>query len=594
TCNFGTVVQGTAIILQTPVVANGVTGEEVVIDGTSPSGEKVTLPPIPIRNPFAMDMQWGGTTSYEAWNDVDNPQYVDVDLEWSLRLGDGSDPGPNSITQRLTLTDSNGRPVTVGTHPNVGQEDNQGVQGCTEFDMWNADGHPWSHVPGHPQSTNFVDSCTLTPVTGMPGVFDLTLTGINYDLLNVPRLDSANKPLPTDWDYVASGMVWFRVATSQAGSLSLQASAPTYRAPTGQTSTDLAGNNASSKVYTLPGGFSSAFIRWYTGNGGTPWDDTYRVAAGTTVATVTTNWLSGNDNPAPTAQYGVCQAFDTQYVDFDPTRPIRYWYHDAESKGFEFTEADRPGVVEYYTGGVGDPDTFNCGTGTWSAALPTDPTTVTAVRWSYPASAVDAVNARGFQFWVPTKIQDNVAPGQDVWMFGSYQRNGTWTTPSTSPGLTPTPSYRYPNTNGRRDVLVVVTAIPAIKKSSPRSTVTPGVPAEFTLTYSANGAGAIPATVDGYVIRDVLPLGMTYQPGSADPAPVVSTDGAGREVLTWTLNDVATNVQHPLTYQAVADPSIPPGTQLTNTAVSSLGQEESAPASKTVTTSTNGYTIISK
>ena len=63
----------------------------------------------------------------------------------------------------------------------------------------------------------------MTPVPGQPGQFTLTLSGINYDLLNVPELDSFGNPLPTDWDYVASGMVWFRVLTNQGGSVSLSA-----------------------------------------------------------------------------------------------------------------------------------------------------------------------------------------------------------------------------------------------------------------------------------------------------------------------------------------------------------------------------------
>ncbi|MDQ4053282.1 MAG: DUF11 domain-containing protein [Actinomycetota bacterium] len=591
TCNFGTVEQGTAIVVQTPVVANGNTGEEIVVDGTSPSGETKELPPIPIRNPFVMDMYWTGVTEYQVWDDVSNPTYVDVDVEWSLRLGNGSDPGPNTITQRLTVVDSNGRPLVRGTHPDIGQAENWGVQGCTEFDLAAADGHPWSHAPGHPRSTNFVDSCTLTPVAGQPGVFDLTLTGINYDLLNVPRLDSYGNPLPPNWDTVASGMVWFRVLTSQAGSIRVQANAPTYTAPTGQQYTDLPGNNTSNKTYVLPGGFSAAYLRNYTGNGGTRWDDTYRVARGTTVWTYVANHM-GADNVPGTADYGVCQVLQTQYVDFDPTVPMEFWTVEEQSSA---TMANTPpgGVLEYYTGPVGDPDDFECGTGTWTTTQPAA-TAISAVRWRYDHSLYAANNALGFQMRLPTRIQDDVPIGQDIWTFGSYQRDGNWVSDAAYQPLTATPGYQYPHTNGRRDVVVVVLATPFIRKSSAQNTVTPGVPAEFTLTYAATGSGTIPPTVDGYTIRDVLPQGMTYVAGSASPAPVLSTNAQGQQVLTWTLNDVATNVQHPLTYEAVADDSIAPGTQLTNTAVSSLANEDSAPASKTVTTTTNGYTVISK
>jgi uncharacterized repeat protein (TIGR01451 family)/fimbrial isopeptide formation D2 family protein len=251
-------------------------------------------------------------------------------------------------------------------------------------------------------------------------------------------------------------------------------------------------------------------------------------------------------------------------------------------------------VIEYYTGPLGDPNTFNCGTGAWSSAVPADPTSVTAVRWRYPHSAVAAVNARGFYFQVPTRVQANAPIGQDIWEFGSYLRNGTWVTPADAPpGITPTPGERYPYTNGRRDVLWVVLANPTIRKASAQNTVTPGVPAGFTLQYAATGTGTVPATVDDYVIRDVLPVGMTYVVGSASPEPVVTTSG-GRQVLTWTLDDVPTNAWQSLTYEAVADESTPAGTALTNTVTSSLAGETSAPAAATVTTTTNGYTVISK
>jgi uncharacterized repeat protein (TIGR01451 family) len=597
TCNFGAVKMGTALVVQTPVVANGSTGEEIVLDGTSPSGETEELPPILIRNPFVMDMQFAGTSNYQgAWNDVDAPAYVDVPFNWSLRMGNGSDPGPNTVSHRLTLTDVNGRPVVLGTHPTgVGLAKNYGVQGCTEHDLGQADGHPYSTVPTNPRHTNFVDTCTLTPVAGQPGVFTLTLTGIDYDLVNAPTHDSFGNPLPTNWDYVAAGQIWVRVQTPQSGSVRLVSNTPTYASPSGQQYTDPGTNNAATKTYTLPGGFSAAYLRANTGNGGDRWDDTYRVAAGTTVWTYVANHFSSDAVP-DTARYGVCQALDTQYVDFNPTaeRPIQYWVTPDVGGGRQLTGPPAGAVVEYYTGGVGDPNTFNCGTGAWSTQVPANPATVTAVRMTYPQSSYSAEDAIGIQFRIPTRIQDNVAIGQDIWTFGSYLRNGTWVTPAdVPPGITPTPGERYDYTNSRRDVLWVVLANPAIRKTSAQNTVTPGVPAQFTLSYSANGTGTIPPEVDDYGIVDTLPVGMTYVAGSASPEPVVSMNGL-RQVLTWTLDDVPTNRWNPLVYEAVADDSIAPGTQLTNTAVSSLAGEESAPASKTVTTTTNGYTQISK
>lgn len=592
TCNFGTVEMGTALLVQTPVVSNGNTGDRIVLDGTSPSGENVELPPIEIRNPFVMDMQFAGTSEYQAWDNVTNPTYVDVEFNWSLRLGNGSDPGPQTVSYQLTLNDVNGRPVVLGTHPSgVGLQTNWGVQGCTEHDLGQADGHPYSTVPTHYMHTNFVDSCTLTPVAGQPGVFTLTLTGIDYSLLNSPTHDSFNNPLPPNWDYVAAGNIWFRVQTDQAGSVTLTSNAPTYTAPTNQQSTDLPGNNSANKTYVLPGGFSAAYLREYTGNGGNRWDDTYRVSTGTTVWTYVANHM-GSDNVPGTAQYGVCQVLQTQFVDFDPTRPIEYWTVFAQG-GSVREETPRGGVVEYYTGPVGDPDTFECGAGTWTTTQPAA-SEISAVRWRYPHSMYAANDALGFQMRVPTRIQDNVPIGQDIWTFGSYQRNGDWVSAAGYAPLVRTPTYQYPHTDHRRDVVVVVLATPFISKAAAQNTVTPGVPAQFTINYSANGAGTIPPAVNGYGIRDTLPAGMTYVPGSSSPEPAISTNGQGQQVLTWTLNNVPTNATHSLTYEAVADASIPAGTRLTNTAVSTLGGETSAPASDTVTITTNGYTAISK
>lgn len=603
TCNFGTVNMGTALVVQTPVVANGVTGEEVVLDGTSPGGETVELPPVPIRNTFGMDIQFGGTSPHYVWDDLQAPTYVDVDVQWSLRLGKGSDPGPDEVTYRLNVGSNTGAPVDVGAHYTTDEV------GCTPFNYGRADGHPWSEVPNQPaeKQTSFVDECILTEVS--PGVFDLTLRGINYDLATAPSHDSSaangdqGNPLPPDWDYIASGSLFFRVTTNQAGSISLTSSAPTYTSPTGLTSTDLAANNTSNKSYTLPGYWSAAWWRPYTESGGTAWDDTYRVSAGTRLLPHVNHF--GNRIPgAPTALYGECLTLDAQYVryvekpdDYFPYAQIRGLIYDPEGGDVSGDPLDNPPALEYYVGNVGDPDQFNCGTdpGNWTTTEPADLSTIQALRIVYPRSLYDAEGIDGIQLNAHVRIRDNVPVGQDVWMFGSVlSGNGVWSGPESTYVVTPTPGARYPHTNGRRDIVRIVTAVPYIEKAAAASTVTPGVPADFTLTYSANGAGIIPETVDGYEIVDTLPVGMTYEPGSADPEPVVTTNAHGQQVLTWTLDGVATNTEHELTYQAVADSSIEPGTQLTNTASSSYGGETSNPVDETVTTTTNGYTTILK
>ncbi|WP_162606119.1 LPXTG cell wall anchor domain-containing protein [Jiangella aurantiaca] len=622
TCNFGPVAMGTAIVVQTPVVATGLTGEEVVLSGTGPNGDTVELPPLLIRNTFAMDIHYGGTTEVARWNSVDDPRYVDVDIQWSLRLGKGSDPGPQRVTYRLNMaaTTRDGTTTTnnirVGVHPEIGSfPDNHGDAGCTPFDAGRADGHPWSEpIPNQPPEkiTSFVDTCTLTPVAGQPGVFDLTLEGINYDLTNVPSHDSSGvgtelgNPLPPNWDYIATGSLWFRVLTTTSGSLRLDSNEPTYTSTTGLTSRDLPGNNVTNKSYTLPGNFSGAWYRGWTGSGGRAWDDTYRVSAGTTVVQQANAGRRDLDL-GPNDLVGNCNVFDTQYVTYagdlsDPNRPnfsapvmgVDQAGAEVEPRG----PLNNPPPLQYYTGPVGNPNNFDCGSNpaAWSTTEPADLSTVTAVRIIYPFGLYEQEDRDLIQLLSWVTINDDVPVGQDVWMFGSALRRGEWIGPGEpwdSYVITPTEGDRYPATNGRRDILRIVTATPYIQKAAAQTTVRAGAAADFTLTYSANGSGIIPETVDGYRIVDTLPVGMTYVAGSADPEPVVSMSG-GRQVLTWTLDGVPTNEEHELTYQAMADEDIEPGTQLTNTASSSYGGETYGPVEETVTTSANGYTTILK
>ncbi|WP_165362446.1 DUF7507 domain-containing protein [Promicromonospora panici] len=597
TCNLGTVEQGTAVIVQTPVVVDGETGEELTAVGET-NGLEMPLDPIAIENDFAMDMQFGGNTTYYRWDE--NYRSVDLDLEWALRLGKGSDPGPDSVTYRLRFTESNGAPVTIGTKYN-------GDTGCTPFNGNRASGVPWSELPGYPadQQTSFVDSCTLTPVAGMPGVFDLRLTGINYDLASVPKYDSTieRNPLPTDWNYIASGSLWLHVATNQSGSITLQSNAPTYTSTTGLRSTDLAGNNSTSKTYVLPGRWAAPYHRPYTGAGGTNWDDTYRVSPGTTVMQYINN-TAARLNAPPTAQHGQCLVFDTAHATYTPPPagtafPSIRGYSPTGEGGA--SELDNPPAIQYYVGNVANPNAFNCGTdpANWTTTPPTDLAQVKAIRIMYPDSLLTAEGFNGIQLVGYTTIKDDVRAGQDVWMFGSVYNpvSGVWEGPGepwNSTVTNPTPGARYPATNGRRDILRIVTATPAIRKAASQSTVKPGEPGTFTLTYSANGSGAIPDTVDGYVITDTLPVGMTYVAGSATPAPVVTTNAAGQQVLRWTLDDVPTNEEHTLTYQAVAGSSVRPGQVLTNTATSTFNGLTTPPATSQVTITTNGQTLIGK
>ncbi|MFH8983819.1 DUF7927 domain-containing protein [Streptomyces varsoviensis] len=577
TCDLGSHRQGTSVVVQAPVVVDGPTGGQVTAVG-SIGDQKAAVPPLDITNRFGMDMRW----DVGAANFTSTKEYFELDYEWTLSKGKGGDPGPQTVTYDLEIGSQQGGQIEAAP------------QGCTPYSIdARATGHPWSGG-GHPakQTASFVKDCKLTP-TG-PGKFQLTLSGIDYDPASPPALDSTGARLPSDRVALASGSVWVRVLTQAGGSAELKASAPTYTSTTGQTAEDDPANNRESKSWTTPGTYSAGWGRGYTGSGGTTWDDTYRVAAGTTVGQyMDTAYQVHTDRPDDRL-VGMCSALDTKYVVFD---------------GFQWSSPAagvKGATTEYYTGDDAhldpagasyDPNGFDCGgKDGWSTTPPADPTQVRAVRVTATQGQMEAYSDQPhINQLIRQKIKPGTAPGTDVWTFFSgivdTPLNNWW---NGTGCILNTPGLRYPCTNGFRDLVRVTTASPAISKSADRAVVTPGVPSGFTLTYSANGAGAIPATVDGYKIVDTLPAGVTYVPKSATPEPAVTTDASGQQVLTWTLDGVTTNTDHALTYQAVTADSVPAGKALTNSATASYGDVTTAPATAQVTVATNGYTTIGK
>jgi uncharacterized repeat protein (TIGR01451 family)/LPXTG-motif cell wall-anchored protein len=576
TCNLGTHNEGSAVVLQAPIEVRGSTGDQVSASG-SINGQTAALSPIDIVNPFSMDMRWGtGTPTYSAGTGG-----FLLDYEWTLSRGKGSEPGPQAITYNLNIASPQGGAISVDP------------QGCTPFQGPGvADGHPWSGG-AHPaaQLTSPAGTCTITQ-TG-PTTFQLTITGIDYAPASPPTLDSAGNRLPVDQVALASGSIWVRVNTAASGSAVLTSDAPTYTSTSGQTAQDDPSNNTESKAWTTPGLYSSGWGRGYTGSGGTTWDDTYRVAAGTQVGQyMDTAMQLHTDRPA-NRLVGMCTALDTKYVTF---------------AGWGWAQPGAAGIgttTEFYVGNdptldpanAGyDPNAFDCGTaGGWTTTQPADLTTVKAMRITGTQAQFNQFsNYSNITAVVNQTIKPTTPVGTDVWSFfsgmvdipASNWWNGTGC-------ITTTAGSRYPCTTGFRDVLRVVSATPAIAKSVDRSVVSPGIPATYTLTYSANGAGAIPATVDGYQLVDTLPAGSSYVAGSATPEPVVSTNGSGQQVLTWSLDGVTTNADHALTYQAVVDATVTPGQALTNSVAATYGGITKS-ATAQVTVATDGYTTIAK
>jgi uncharacterized repeat protein (TIGR01451 family) len=583
-CNLGTQRMGTAIAVQTPIVSDGVSGDDLTLSGAI-GGQTATLPPIPIVGVFGMDMTWDSPSS---WNRVPVAGEVEIDYQWTLNLLKGSEAGPNSVSYTLTLDQTGG---------GGSQNDPRIVTGirCEPFTLPGVSGHPWSGGD-HPadQTAPFPGSCTLTPVPGSANTYTMTLTGIDYSLAQVPTKDSAGNSLPTDRSAIASGRVLFSVKANANTSVSLESTAPTYvsSADPTMTSVDDPSNNDTSKTWVIPGSFAAAYIRSFTGSGGTNWDDTYRVAPGTVVRAQNDvrEYRYVNDPDVPVEQ---CSVIDTRYSTFTEVGiPVGSVFVPESAYTFSYYVGTDPLVTP--GSGAFDPEEFvsDCDkdAGNWVTTLPTDLSTIKAVRGRFLAG--DGVGRQAGIMQVYSQINEDAPVGSDVWTVNSYRIGEDAEWKKEAEALTATPGSLYDTTTASRDILRVVSVSPYIQKSVDRSSVKPGETVVYTLQYSANGGTAAPETVDDYVIRDTLPAGATYVPGSATPEPVVTT-GGGRQILTWTLDGVPTNQTNGLTYQVVIG-SGEPGATLRNTVTSSVGGLTSAPWEADVTITTNGSTTIDK
>ncbi len=586
TCNLGPVKQGTAVVVQVPVVVDGKTGEQVTASGEI-AGQTKELSPINIRNNFGMDMFWENSAGNVI---AQGNGAFNFDFNWTLFLDEGSDKGPDAVSYNLTIG-AEGKPVFLGKQSNAAPFNAP----CTPNQNGrSAEGHPYSRAYPLDQRAPFVGKCELVK-TGA-NTFRMTISGIDYSQVQVPTRDSAGDPLPAGKVAIASGSLWLQLRglTAETGVV-LNASAPLYTSESGQTDRDIASNNDETTTVTFPGDFSHA---WLSRKSGRPWDNSYKVSPGSDVISGTHDAQDINRSLPNNTPLGVCTVLDPNFVNYNNKVELEVWKAGDPA----VVDPAPPGRFQWYVGNdptvmpgrAYNPDAFTgCGASAgWVNAQPANPAAVKAVRWTGNAGMF---NGQHIRLRVHQRVQANAPIGQDVWTWGSTIRGGQWVNPGRGvwDSIVETPDDRYNGTNGARDILHVVYAEPVIKKAGDRSVVRPGEPAAFTLSYAANGTGVVPPTVDGYRIVDTLPVGMTYVPGSATPAPSITTN-QGRQVLTWTLNKVPTNQWNTLTYQAVAGESVQPGQTLTNTATSSLRGQTSLPASAQVTTSSSGYTEIGK
>ncbi|SMF18291.1 conserved repeat domain-containing protein [Cellulosimicrobium cellulans J1] len=584
-CNVGTQDEGTAFALTTPMRVTAQTGEPVSA-GATVADQEATVPDLVVQNAFLQDIRWVQATTQSG----NTATYRDMVFNWTLFHGTHSPAGPSEVTYALTLSNTLGATMQLGP------------DGCRAFTSGSASGHPWSGGSNDPsQTAPFVGTCTLTRNSSTS--YSLTLSGIDYSHTQVPTKDSAGANLPTDRVAVASGQVQIRVMTaSNSGGITLTSNAPTYTAVDGQTYTDDASNNSVNRTWTA-GYWSHAWTPAYTGQSGSSWSDTYRVAAGTEVSSFASVNYPNVSTPNAT-QGGLCVVLDTQNVEFTGAT-TRF---DNNRTG---PEAGLP--LAYYTGtsallnpdsGSYQPNDFTCnGTTGWTTTRPTDLSTIKAVRTVF--TPTNAIKERLVALQVTQRVKETTPVGRDVWTWGAYinavNTSNVWVHPNRSSDTadmplngTATPGSRYAYAAGGRDVLRVIGVTPDVRKSVLPITVDPSGEATYTLTYSANGTGAVAPTVDDYVLVDTLPAGATYVGGSASPEPAVTTNGSGQQVLTWTLDGVATNAEHSLSYVVRFPDDLQGGDRLVNTVSAAVEGVTSDDATASVVVSDSGLTKIIK
>jgi len=597
-CNFGTQIQGTALAIQIPVVANGPVGSNVTLSAVFGEATAHT-PPIPIIQKLAIDFKLSDS---DAWYlATGSSDYQTVEFPWSLYLGNGSLVGQNSLSYTITATGTNGAALitTFGTY------------GCSPFTTatpLGASGHPWSGGT-HPadQLANFVTTCSLTRI-GATNTFTLTLSGINWSVLSAPTYDSAGHLLPVDEKVVASGVLTFQINPSDGSSttgLTVSSNAPTYTSPADPTATavDDSSNNTDSKLISFFGGWSGIWGRGGTGT--TSWDDQLRKSAGAALSTYMSALV-----PRTNEAMSQCTVLDTKYVTATGPAvvsatggtvanmgPYTVWYYVGTG-----TAALNPTSSSY------NPDTVNtCGdlpASGWVPTLPADLSTIKAVRVDYIASDMTQIDR--VVLTVPVVIHTDVAINQDIWVWDSVMTGSTWsrlTAPVTYTNVVNAQlgvTARYPYTTQSRDILRIIAATPAVTKVVDKNSLSMGDQATFTLTYSANGGSSIGPTVNNYQIVDTLPTGLTYVAGSASLPPTV-TVVSGQQVLTWLLNGVPTNTAQTLTYKVTTNATTVAGMVMKNSAVTTIITPSttdinptSAPAVASVTVSSDGLTVIGK
>lgn len=189
---------------------------------------------------------------------------------------------------------------------------------------------------------------------------------------------------------------------------------------------------------------------------------------------------------------------------------------------------------------------------TWTTSAPADLSTVTKVRIRLINDMAPAAATVVFRL---NMVVDDTTDGDIVANFLGTRVATTWSASTYDPATNA--SFDRGDrvmTNGIT-VRVRKRAIsPAVAFGTP-ATILSGDPIQFELTptVTALDIGTGPPAAHGVVVRDRLPLGLTFdasQPTGGGVTPVVSTDGSGRQVLTWTIPVLTRGSEPTLTFWA--------------------------------------------
>ncbi|MGP6170815.1 prealbumin-like fold domain-containing protein [Microbacterium sp. A204] len=592
-CNLGDRAQGTAELVLAGIQVTGDTGDTVSITGNI-GGVQAVTPELPIMNAFAMDMKWadGNPKSTEEGT------YQMMGFPFSLRHAPGAEAGPSSVSYTVTINALHNEPVTARPLALGGP--------CTPITDPQS-GYPYSGAAAGADTTNTAPfpTCTMTRI-GTTNQYTVTVSGLDYSKALNPTMDSTGVALLTSWDVVASGMIWFRMTYVEPGLFTISANTPTYTSASGATSVDEAGNNANSRAYTR-GVWSGG---WQLNLQdppveGTIWTDTFEQMAGQPALA-----MSAVRPPQGTEPFTqTCTVLDTKYVTFD-------WAGAGSMSGGAVVPSSGPQpTIEYFTGtganGVlsptspnYDPNSWECNAaginpGNWSTTPPADLSTVKAVRTTIPVGAV-ADSAGVVRTFVQTTIKPDVAIGQDIYTWTSYLTSSWFhrhrsenTADAPDSGVILKPGDRHAYTGGGRDVLRVVGSTPRVIKEAGQAESIPGATVSYSLMYRAESPANV--VLDEYTLVDTLPLGTTYEPGSATITPTsITTNVDGRVVLTWDLPDyVSTNWDYFMHYNVVLPDDAQPGQVFVNSATASTNGRTATDTAR-VRIREGGSTFITK